>query len=291
MNRASWLATALVLASLTAPRALTAQPAPPSQARAALTVLSKEGRRPLPIATVNGRDMVSLGDLATTIPFAIREDAAAGGIIVAVDAKSIILSMTQPLASIDGRLISLTATPVRRGDAWLVPLDFIDRALATIAPVPVDLHRASGFLVVGGLRVPRVVVRFDATGAVPALTFGITPRATHSITQEPGRLLVRFEADAVDADIVMPPPGDVVAGATLLDEGTTIAVALGPRFASFRASEAPVGDTSQRLVVELVPAADTTAPPPMPTAQPQAPLELSSNAFETVVIDPRTPRS
>ena len=59
--------------------------------------------------------MFALDDLARLFNLTVREDAAAGGLTVAVGNQTIVLSPQQPLASVGGRMISLPAAPVRDG--------------------------------------------------------------------------------------------------------------------------------------------------------------------------------
>lgn len=227
-----------------------------AQPAAGLTVLTQEGRRPLPSSTTGGRQMVALSDLTSVVPFSVREDVAAGGLSIVVDETTIVLSLSQGLASVGARVVSLPTAPVRSGASWLVPVEFIGRVLAVASKTPIDHHVSSGLVVVGALRVPRVVVRYDGSRSVPTLTFGITPRATPTVVQDAGRLLVQFDVTAIDADIAAPPSGDVLRGVSVAEGGRAVAVDLGPRFGSYRAEDASVGDTSQRLTLELVPAAD-----------------------------------
>src|SRR5215210_3309400 len=94
-------------------------------AAAPYTVLSREGRRPLAVRTIGGQEMFALDDLARLFELDVREDAAAGGLIVAVRGQTIVLSPGQSLASVGGRLISLPAAPVREGRVWYVPVGFV----------------------------------------------------------------------------------------------------------------------------------------------------------------------
>ena len=55
-----------------------------------------------------------------------------------------------------GRLVSLPAPPARSGRRWLVPVEFISRALALIYDARLDLRKPSRLLIVGDLRVPRI---------------------------------------------------------------------------------------------------------------------------------------
>ena len=133
-----------------------------AQGPAPYLVLSKEGRQPLAVTVVNGREMVSLDDLSRLFGVTVREDQVARGLVLTVQGKATItLSSAQGLASIGGRVVSLSSPPVRQGNAWLVPIDVIDRALATVYTPKLDLRPRARLIVVGDLRVPRVTVRWS----------------------------------------------------------------------------------------------------------------------------------
>ena len=79
--------------------------APASRAQAPVTaapytVLSREGRRPLPARVINGQEMFALDDLAKLFELSVREDTAAGGITVSSRGQTIVLSPGQGLASV-----------------------------------------------------------------------------------------------------------------------------------------------------------------------------------------------
>ncbi len=134
-----------------------------AQGPAPYLVLSKEGRQPLAVTVVNGREMVSLDELSRLFGVTAREDQVARGLVLTVQGKATItLSSAQGLASIGGRVVSLSSPPVRQGNTWLVPIDVIDRALATVHVPKLDLRPRARLVVVGDLRVPRVAVRVDA---------------------------------------------------------------------------------------------------------------------------------
>src|SRR5207247_2541077 len=132
--------------------------------------------------------------------------------------------------------------PTRNGRRWLVPVELISRALATIYDVRLDLRKPSHLLIVGDVRVPRVLIRYELLGAAARLTIDTTPRATASVVQESDKLSIKFDADALD--VALPPiqPQGLVQGIRVAD-AVTLAVDLGPRFAAFRASSQPL-DTS-----------------------------------------------
>jgi len=256
------VALVAALAAVTAAGALARQ----TSAAAPLSLLSKDGRRVLAVTLVNDQEFVSLDDLAATFQLAVHDEA--GAITVSYKSKTIVLTPDQALASVAGRLVSLPAPPARSGRRWLVPVEFISRALAPIYDQRLDLRKPSHLLVVGDLRVPRVVVRYETLGPSPRLTIDATPRAATTVSQQNQRLLIAFDADTIDVSLPIVQPQGLVQAVHVVDP-VTIAVELGPRFAAFRASTQAT-DTTSRTIVDFVttPAATPAQPPPAQPAQP-----------------------
>ena len=167
-----------------------------------LTVLSKDGRRQLALTLVGDQEFVGVDDLATFFQLTTREDAL-GALTVSYKGRSIVLTVDQPLASVAGRLVALPAPSTRVGRRWLVPVEFIPRALALVYDTKLDFRKPSHLLVVGDLRVPRVTVRYDLLSPGARLTIDATPRATSTVGQDSERLTIKFDADALD--IANPP--------------------------------------------------------------------------------------
>jgi N-acetylmuramoyl-L-alanine amidase len=258
-----------------------------------ITVLSRDGRRTLPAVDVQNHLMVGLDDLANFFQLQIREDAAARAVTATYKNQTIVLTPDQSLVSASGRLVSLPAPLTRRGNRWLVPVEFISRALGPVYDARLDLRPASRLLVVGDLRVPRVTARYDDTPAVLRVTFEISPRSTAAVTQEQTRLLLRIDADALDVSFPAPPPSaqGVLAGIRAA-EPNVIQLDLGPRFASFR-SVPPVSSGAAAVVtIELSAATDSAAAPAAPPAAPvpATPLPVFTGGarptIRTIVIDP-----
>jgi hypothetical protein len=214
----------------------------------ALTVLSPEGRRTLPISVINEREFVPIEELATVFQLAVRQEA--GAVTVTHQGRTIVLTPEQALASVAGRLISLPAAPTRSGGRLLVPLEFITRALAPVYSTPLDLRRQSRLLVVGNLQVPRVTIEHDAQPNAARLAIESTPRTVTTVSQDGSRLTIRFEADALDIAIPNVQPQGFVQAIRLAD-AVTLAVDLGPRFAAYRAAT-QASDSASRLVVDLL---------------------------------------
>ncbi len=265
-----------------------------SAPRAALpfTVVSADARRPLAASFVGDTVMVSLDDLAALFQLAVREDALAGGVTVGYKGRTVILTAGQALASAGGRLVSLPAPPVRDGRRWLVPVEFVNRALGPVYDAKLDVRKNSRLVLVGDVRVPRVAVRQEPTARRRASSSRSTP-GPHAISQESGRVLVRFEADALDAALPTLSPLPLLQSIHLAESGRTIALDLGPRFGSFRTSLAAQDEGGVQVIVDLLPAAEQAPPrggppslpvPPPPDLQPPV-AQPTAGALRTIVID------
>jgi N-acetylmuramoyl-L-alanine amidase len=258
-----------------------------------LSLVSRDGRRAIQTTLLSGQELIALDDVATLFQVTVREDTLAGGLTVTYRGRSIIISTDQPMASVTGRVVALPSPAVRgAGNRWLVPVEFLPRALAPIYDTRIELRRASRLLIVGDVRVPRVTAQVDQPGPPTRATIEVLPAANPQITSEAGRVLIRLDADALDLGL----PAD---GGGLIDEirqgdqPTTVTVVLDPRAGQPRiASVTTDGITRITIDVPLANApADTAAPPvPLPPAPadglppllattPRAPLQ-------TIVIDP-----
>ena len=271
-----------------------AQPAGPATA---YTVVTRTGRQPLAVHPVNGQEMFALDDLARLFNLTVREDTLAGGITISVNNQTIVMTPQQPIASVGGRMISLPAAPVREGRAWLVPVDFVSRALAPISQQRIELRKPSRLLLVGDVRLPRVAARGEVLGGMTRVTVDVAPPTPHTLTQEGSRLLLRFDADSLDLGDIRITPNDVLLGVHAGDSPSILAFDLGPRFASFRVSDQPPpAPNAGRIVVELM--AQTEAAPGAPGAAPGTPaaqppagqpplLDLPpAGGLHIIVIDP-----
>jgi N-acetylmuramoyl-L-alanine amidase len=247
---------------------------------------------------MSGQEMVALDDLVRLFNVAVREDAAAGGLTVTAGNQTIVLSAGQSLASVNGRLISLPSAPVRDGRAWYVPVDFV-RALAPAFGGRLELRKPSRLILVGDIRVPRIVGRMEALGSLARLTLDISPATPHTVTQEGTRLSVRFEADSLDAALPATTSPELVVNVRPGDGPAAIAIDLGQRFNSFRTVDTPGDRGTARLVIDVLaqtteaqpatpPASPTSAAPSAPTS-PEAPplIDLApAGTLRAIVIDP-----
>jgi len=259
---------------------------------ASLTVLSRDGRKPLPLTTINNQDYVAVDDINTAFGTTSREDRLAGGLTISLGGRTIVLTADQNVVSVSGRLVSLPSAPVRRDNRWFVPADFLPRALSLVLDTRLDLRRASRLLIVGDVRAPRVVARVDAGTTNVAVTFEVTPHTEARVTAQPGRLVVQFEADVLDLALPSLPPQTFLLGLTAGDTPNTVVLATGPRYATHRVTNTRADAGSGRLTIDLLPATTETtttpAAPAAPAADPRLviPSQAPSTGLRTVVIDP-----
>ncbi len=299
--RCTRLSVALILLC-----ALTASPRH-VRAQETLTLLSPDGRRALALARVNGQPMVALSDLAAAFGLTVREDTLADGLTVTYQNRVIVLTASQGLASVDGRVVSLPSPPVRTSRGWHVPIEFLDRALALVIDTPIQLRRRSGLIIVGDLRVPEIDIGYSVARGQARLTFEMVTPAPYVIEEAPQQLLVKFDADALDVTLPQAARDSLVAGVRVGDQPTWIAIALGSAYASYQSSlQTGVGGTS-RLIIDVLSsapaavarvnerAATASRPPAAVPASPDAPpadaapplLEFTAPVvLNTVVIDP-----
>ena len=255
-----------------------------------MTVLSREGRKPIAITIINNQEYIAVDDMNAAFGTTSREDRLAGGLTITARGQSIVLTENQNVVSVAGRLASLPAPVLRRDNRWLVPVDFLTRALSPAIATRIDYRRGVRLLIVGEMRVPRVVARVDAGTTNVAVTFEITPNTEAKISAQQGRLIVQFDADALELSIPLLPQQEFLTSVAAGDTPNTVALTLGPRYAAHRVITTQTDAGSGRVTIDLLPATTEAAPTPAPSPAPDTrlviPTQGPSTGLRTVVIDP-----
>ena len=294
-SRSALLASSAALAAVVAalPGAATGQPAADG-----ITVIAPGGRERIGTVDHAGREMVALDDVARLFGLGLDEDSRAGTLSVTAGDAVIILTPDQQIISVAGRLVSLRAPPRRVRGRWLVPPDFLTRALAGVHGQPLEYRAQSGLLIVGGLRVPQVAARYRPGGGSGELRLDVTPSTPHSVEERGGRLVVTFAAD--DLDLVRQPrlDGELATGFGRVANAPSLALDLGPAVDSYSVATdpAPGGGDTLRIGLRAARAA-AAAPVPAPNA-PSGPASVdplpvdplpdfaTGSALRVVVVDP-----
>jgi N-acetylmuramoyl-L-alanine amidase len=238
---------------------------------------------------LSGQELIALDDVAGLFQVTVAEDSLTGGVTVSHRGRTIVASADQPMASVNGRVVTLPSPLVRSGRRWLTPVEFLPRALGPIYDQRIDLRRASRLLIVGDLNVPRITARFEAVGPPTRAVIEVSPAAPVNLTAESGRVLIRVDADAVD--LALPGSGSgLIEQIRAGDQPNTVTAVLSAAAGMPRTTTANV-ESITRISLEVPGSApaptDTAAAPPAPPPPPTEGLALTPRpAFQTVVIDP-----
>lgn len=254
------------------------------------TLLSREGRRPLAITVVGGRELIPLDDVAALLQVAVRADSLSGGFTVSYRGKTIIASADQPMASVDGRVVALPSPAVQSGRRWLVPVEFLSRAIGPIYDQRITVRPAARLVIVGDLKVPRLAARIDSAGPPTRATVLVTPATRVTTTTEGNRLVLHVDADALET--TLPPSATgLIDSIHPGDQPDTVVVSLSRAAAPPRVVMANA-DEGTRITIEIPPAAEPKAPPaqsqgsaPSLSGETSAPATLS-RGMQTIIIDP-----
>ena len=287
MVRTTAITTAILLLAVVL--LVQAQGTPPPSP---LTLIARDGRRPVPTVIVSGQELIALDDVATLFQVAVAEDAPTGSVTVTYRGRTIVLSSTQPIASVNGRVVTLPAPVTRSGRRLMVPVEFLSRALAPVYDRRIDLRRPSRLLLVGDVNVPRVAARVDAVGPPTRVTVEITPAAPATATVDVGRVVVRIDADALDFTTLPASSSGLIDQIRPGDQPNTLAVVLTGSAAMPRATTTTT-DGVTRVAIEIpstAAASPEPAPAPVPATPPPVVSETFSAAarrqFDLVAIDP-----
>ena len=261
-----------------------------------LTLVSRDARRTIPTSLQNGREIVALDDLATLFQLSVKEDALAGGVTVSYRGRTIVASADRPIVSVEGRVVSLPAPMVRSGRRWMVPIEFISSALASIYDQRIELRRASRLVILGDVRLPRVTASIDSPGPPTRATIEITPAAAVAVNADPGRMQVRIDADGLDFSASA--MSGLIDRIRVGDQPNTLLIDTN---GTGRATVTTANNVA-RVLIEVAPAATSelrapgaapgATPTPAPGPAPDAPIPdpraviAATRTWQTIVIDP-----
>ena len=236
-----------------------------------LTLISEDGRQSIPTVRDGSRVLVALDDVVRIFDLEQQGQSDDATVTVSRAGQAIILTADQQLVSVAGRLVELRSAPKTINGRWVVPLDFFNRALTRILGRRLDLRPRSQLLIVGDVEVPRVSGRYRARGAGGQLTLEITPEVPYTISQNGTRLVVAFQAAALDIQRLPSPSGDLVTSIAAGDPSGSLEINLGAAFGSFSSSARGIRNNGVELRVDFLGAERVTdaeaSDPPTPTTQ------------------------
>jgi N-acetylmuramoyl-L-alanine amidase len=229
-----------------------------------LTLVTREDRRPLPTVRLDGRRMVAVSQLAASFDLTIADTPQPGRLTLMRGDRIIVLTANEGLVSVAGQLVALPSPPLERDGEWYVPIDFIGSAVALVHDEPVELRRRSGLVLLGAVRVPQIVARYQRSGRQSRLRLMVTPATEYVIEQDANRLVITLDADALDLELRDVRPDPLVSGIQGVDGSPALAIDLRENFGSFAATTEPALGGAVEIVIDLQPrpAEVTRAGPP-----------------------------
>ena len=259
-------------------------------------MLNAQGRHSLTALRAGDQDVLRLEELADLLQLSVREDRGLKALTISHRNATVVLSLDQPLASVGGRLVSMPIAPIRDGSRWLVPPDFLGRALSLVYGSRIEVRRQSRLVLVGDVVAPRITVQQERTAGGLRVSVEMNPRTTCSIQQESRRLLLKFDAAALDVSSLPDPDSTGVVESFTLPDPATLALGLGQRFGSYRATTLPIDGGGGRVVLDF-PIAGQQAPvtpaqppaaavPPPAAGLPAPPTGPAAPDIRTIIIDP-----
>jgi N-acetylmuramoyl-L-alanine amidase len=244
------------------------------------TLYSPDGRRTLAVRG-GSPETFAIEQVAPLFGLTFTEDRGAGGLVIATRGQRIVSVPGQSFIQVGGRVVGLDGPIQRERNNWFAPLDFLTKALGPATGMNVVVRRSSRLILIGDVRIPQVSGKVEKAPDGVRVVLSVQPRTPHKVTREGNRLLVRFDATALDAAPIAGFGGEFATGARI--DGTALIIDLGPSTAAFR-----VDDAADTLTLELLAAppapTPTTTVKPLPPPPPQ--IDLAPGQLRTVVIDP-----
>jgi len=238
------------------------------------------GRRSIVVRTGSTPSMVALDQLAGTFGLTFTEDRAANGVVIGTRGERIFASPGQAFVRAAGRVVALDGPVQRDRNTWLVPIDFLSKALGPAIGEPIVVRRASRLVLVGNVRVPEITGKVERTSAGARVVIGVQPATPHSVVRDGNRMTVRFDATALDAAPITGFIAEFAPAARI--DGTSIVIDLGPSAVAHRVEEDRV---SNIVTIELLPAPPVVTPKPAPIGPGQASFDQPTGSLRTIVID------
>ena len=261
-----------------------------------LSVLRDSGQNTLETFDVGGGEMLSLETLAVQFELELEEATGALTRTVTANSQTVILTADRPFASVNGQLVSLGTPPTIYEGAWFVPLTFLSDALAPIYHERLELRQTSRLVLVGNVSVPAISGRYRHRGQSGQLNLEITPDVTHTITEEPGRIFIEFDSNAIELTRYPQARGEIIADITVNQSPPGLFLEFGSSYASYNITSHSIANNSSQLTIEFLAAPPRvvndssalelpSASSSSSTSSDDLPSFENSQAIRTIVID------
>jgi N-acetylmuramoyl-L-alanine amidase len=256
------------------------------------TVLGLDTRKILPIRTFGTAELVPLDQVTAMFGVTAIEDRLTGSLTITAKGQHIVLTNGQSLASLGGKLVSLSGPVTHDRTGWFVPVDLLSRLLGPALNLHIEVRRPAHLIAVGTASVAAVTTRIERVATGGRVTVETDAGIGHRLTRDGNRLVVQFDAAAIDASAIAGAAPDFVAGTHV--DGSTLVIDLGPSAAAVKSTT-----DGGRLIIDLsatpapatataptAPAAPVAPRTPAPQTTTVAPDLSAAVGVRTVVLDP-----
>lgn len=161
-------------------------------------VFQKQGRRSLPKVVVDQTAYLPIIDFLHILDLPYSESVSAGYLQISVGSHQIRVRKDRSQVVVSETPVNLSAPVIVAGNRWLVPPDFVDRALNRVLPEKIGVGSAGDRFSVAGTTLYRMTVKAVASGEGTRITVQFTAPVQAEIRQEESRMLFSFGSAAVD---------------------------------------------------------------------------------------------
>lgn len=153
----------------------------------------------LPFQTVSGNDFLPLSTISEIFRFSVQRDPVSEDLAMNIGRSRVGLSLRQPFASLDNRLMPLDAAPLQtEGEVW-VSADFIEVAVGPALQEPVRVDRDRRQIDVGGEKPLRVYMRSASRESGTRLTFEFSRKVAYSLREARRKIYLTFDTTSLQA--------------------------------------------------------------------------------------------
>ena len=242
---------------------------------ASLSIISSSGRHEIRPINTEPADMLALDELAEIFNFQI--DASGNGTAnITYGSDVILLTSDQQVISVAGRLTSLRIGPKQTDNGWIVPLEFLNRAVAPLIGERIEVRRLSRLILVGDVVVPRVSAQYRRQNDSENIILEVIPSTPYTVNQENAQLVILFEADALDIEQLSDLSGDLVAGISQNPSSASLVVNLEPAFDTFSVSNRSIRNEGDEVNIAMTSSSRIATADPPSRALPPNPVSSSN---------------
>jgi hypothetical protein len=196
------------------------------------TMYLADSRRTVLVRTGSTPEMVALDQLVGTFGLTLTEDRSVNGLIISTRGDRILASPGQPVVRAAGRAVTLDGPVQRDRNAWLVPIDFLTKALGPSIGQPIVIRKSSKLILVGGVRVPEVGGHVERTASGARLVITMQPPTPYRVARDGNHLTGALRRDRTRSDTVDGLHPEFASAARI--DGLNLLVDLGPSAAAYR---------------------------------------------------------